>query len=205
MPLDVKCPGCNAAFKVKDEHAGKKMKCPKCAKIVAIPAKPAADDVIEEVEVVEEASGAGTDPGEASPAALFDFDDQISQPRPAKKQKDAAKAPERPKGRTWGKYIACPNCNGREAKRIKWTWWGSVYGPKLFTHVRCVDCGYCFNGKTGDNNIIPAVLFVVIPLALIILLLAFIVVVLIRTDNWPPWKKFLSEPEAAVVQPWKRV
>ena len=209
MPLDVKCPGCSAAFKVKDEHAGKKMKCPKCAKIVPIPAKKD-EDVIEDVEVLDEASGASVAsggsnaPGEELPAAMFDFEDQISQPR-SKKSTAAAKAPDRPKGPTWGKYIACPSCGGREAKRIKWTWWGSFYGPKLFTHVRCVDCGYAFNGKTGDSNIIPMVLFVAIPLVLIIILSIFIVVVLIRTENWPPWKKFLSKPEAALVRSWKAV
>ena len=33
----------------------------------------------------------------------------------------------------------------------------------------------------------------------------FLVVVLVRTDNWPPWKKFLSKPEAALTQPWNPV
>src|ERR1700733_11953278 len=106
MPLDVKRPGCKAAFKVKDEHAGKKMKCPKCAKIIAIPAKQE-EEVIEEVEGVDdEARGAGHGTGEATSAALFDFEDQLSQPR-AKKSKAADKEPARPKGPTWGKYIAC--------------------------------------------------------------------------------------------------
>jgi predicted Zn finger-like uncharacterized protein len=197
MPLDVKCPGCSAAFKVKDEHAGKKMKCPKCAKIVSIPQKE--EEVIEDVEVVDDEPAA-----EETPTAMFDFEEQISQPR-ARKEKAAPKTPDRPKGPTWGKYIACPNCGGREAKRVKWTWWGSFYGPKMFTHVRCVDCGYAFNGKTGDSNVIPAVLFVIIPLVLIIILSIFLVVVLIRTENWPPWKKFLSKPEAAVTKPWNAV
>jgi hypothetical protein len=94
--------------------------------------------------------------------------------------------------------MPCPNCGGREAKRVKWTWWGSFWGPKLFTHVRCVDCGFCFNGKTGDSNIIPAILFVVVPLVLIILLSIFIVITLIRTDNWPPWKRFLAEARPAI-------
>jgi predicted Zn finger-like uncharacterized protein len=192
MPLDVKCAGCKAAFKVKDEHAGKKMKCPKCGKIITIPKKD--DEVIEDVEVVEEEPAS-----EESPGNLFDFEDQLGQPR-GKKEKAAQKPPEQPKGPTWGKYIACPSCGGREAKRVKWTWWGSFYGPKLFTHVRCVDCGFAFNGKTGDSNIVPMVLFVVIPLVLLIIVLTFIVVLLIRTDNWPPWKKFLSKPEAAAFE-----
>jgi predicted Zn finger-like uncharacterized protein len=197
MPLDVKCPGCSAAFKVKDEHAGKKMKCPKCAKIVPIPAKD--EDVIEEVEVVDDDASK-----EEAPAALFDFDEQFGQPA-GKKKKGPASTPDRPKGPTWGKYMPCPNCQGREAKRVKWTWWGSFWGPKLFTHVRCQDCGVCFNGKTGDTNVIPMVLFVVIPLVLIVILSVFIIVVLKRTDNWPPWKKLLAKPEAALVRPWNHV
>src|SRR5262249_458952 len=38
------------------------------------------------------------------------------------------------------------------------------YGPAMFTHVRCRDCGYCYNGKTGGSNLIPAVIFVAVPL-----------------------------------------
>jgi hypothetical protein len=177
MPIEVKCPGCNVGFRVKDEHAGKKMKCPRCAKIVSIPEKAADDEVIEEVDVVEEEA-------EEAPAQLFDFDESAD-PGPQKKR--AVQEPARPRGKTWGKYMPCPHCNGREAKKIKWTWWGSFYGPRMFTHVRCIDCGYCFNGKTGDSNLIPAIIFVIVPLVLIIILLGFIYVTLQRTGHWPPW------------------
>lgn len=37
MPITVRCPACPAAFKVRDEIAGKKVKCPKCGQVVAVP------------------------------------------------------------------------------------------------------------------------------------------------------------------------
>jgi predicted Zn finger-like uncharacterized protein len=38
MPISVHCPSCSAAFKVKDEYAGKRAKCPKCSEPLTIPA-----------------------------------------------------------------------------------------------------------------------------------------------------------------------
>jgi predicted Zn finger-like uncharacterized protein len=177
MPLEFKCPACQAALRVKDEHAGKKMKCPKCAKVIAIPEKQA-EEVFEDVEVVdEEAAESAGDP--------FDFDSDAPAP---KKGAVKSKEPDRPKGKTWGKYMPCPNCGGREAKRLKWTWWGSYYGPRIFNHVRCVDCGFAFNGKTGDSNMIPMILCVAIPLVFCAIALFFLYVALVRTGYWPPWK-----------------
>jgi hypothetical protein len=57
---------------------------------------------------------------------------------------------------------------------VAFTWWGSVYGPAMFCHVRCRDCGYAYNGRTGRSNLIPAVIFVTIPAVLILLILGFI-------------------------------
>src|SRR5438045_893919 len=37
--LTFPCPHCNKPLKVKDEHAGKMVKCPACAKVLAVPAK----------------------------------------------------------------------------------------------------------------------------------------------------------------------
>lgn len=183
MPLEFNCPMCKAALRVKDEHAGKKMKCPKCAKVVSIPA--AEEEVIEEVDVVEDEAAAPA--GAGSPFA-FEGDEAP----PAKQGAPQRLAPERPRGKTWGKYMPCPNCRGREARRVMWTWWGSFYGPKLFTHVRCIDCGTSFNGKSGDTNVIPAVLIPSTCLVLIVGLCIFIYVTLVRTGNWPPWVRFVA-------------
>lgn len=40
MPISVKCPGCQAALRVPDGLAGKKVKCPKCQGIIAVTAAP---------------------------------------------------------------------------------------------------------------------------------------------------------------------
>jgi predicted Zn finger-like uncharacterized protein len=37
MPISVSCPSCSAGFKVKDEYAGKRAKCPKCGNPLTIP------------------------------------------------------------------------------------------------------------------------------------------------------------------------
>jgi len=37
MPIAVSCPSCSAVFKVKDEYAGKRAKCPKCGEPLTIP------------------------------------------------------------------------------------------------------------------------------------------------------------------------
>ncbi len=38
MPISVTCPNCQAAYRVADEMAGKKLKCQKCAGVIAVPA-----------------------------------------------------------------------------------------------------------------------------------------------------------------------
>jgi transposase-like protein len=72
------------------------------------------------------------------------------------------------------KYKPCPQCGATGARRVKATWWGSFYGPALFTHVRCPECDYAYNGRTGGSNLIPAIVFVTVPLVGIIILLGVI-------------------------------
>lgn len=46
MPISARCPKCSAAFRVKDEYAGKRTKCPKCGGPMSIPAaNPLADTI----------------------------------------------------------------------------------------------------------------------------------------------------------------
>jgi hypothetical protein len=80
---------------------------------------------------------------------------------------------ERPRKKA-SKYKPCPECGATGAKRVKATWWGSFYGPALFTHVRCPECDYAYNGRTGGSNLIPAIVFVTVPLVGIIALLGLI-------------------------------
>ena len=48
--------------------------------------------------------------------------------------------------------VVCPTCRGPQFKPVKFTWWGGVLGPKLFNHVKCLNCGTGFNSKTGKSN-----------------------------------------------------
>src|SRR5205823_13616363 len=65
-------------------------------------------------------------------------------------------------------YVACTRCGACGAERVVFTFWGSFYGPALFTHVQCPKCYYKYNGKTGRSNLIPAIIFVLVPLLLIL-------------------------------------
>jgi predicted nucleic-acid-binding Zn-ribbon protein len=49
-------------------------------------------------------------------------------------------------------YAPCPNCGQTNAQKVNFTWWGGVLGPKMFTHVKCQNCGTEYNGKTGKSN-----------------------------------------------------
>jgi transposase-like protein len=49
-------------------------------------------------------------------------------------------------------YAPCPNCGQSNAKKVGFTWWGGALGPRMFTHVKCQNCGAEYNGKTGKSN-----------------------------------------------------
>lgn len=71
-------------------------------------------------------------------------------------------------------WAACPKCGATAAKRVKWTFWGSFYGPRIFNHVRCQECRATYNGKTGRSNIVPAIGCVLLPLFGIVLILGLL-------------------------------
>jgi hypothetical protein len=53
MPISVSCPDCDKSLKVKDELAGKKIRCPDCSGVVPIPAKKSKsddDDFLDDME-----------------------------------------------------------------------------------------------------------------------------------------------------------
>jgi predicted nucleic-acid-binding Zn-ribbon protein len=50
------------------------------------------------------------------------------------------------------RYQPCPKCASEKAEAIGFTWWGGIVGPKMFTHVKCTQCGTTYNGKTGKSN-----------------------------------------------------
>jgi predicted RNA-binding Zn-ribbon protein involved in translation (DUF1610 family) len=162
--------------------AGKKIKCPRCGHIVTVPADEPV--VVEEVTPDEEhittepptrqarpsavATRACPECGERIPAtarkcrhckADLDDEDEDEDDRPVRRRSS---------------YKPCPRCGESGATRVTWTPWGSFYGPALFTHVRCPGCGYAYNGRTGRSNLIPAIIFVLVPLMGILLILGFL-------------------------------
>ena len=175
MATTLNCPGCQTPLRVREDMAGKKIKCPRCGQVVTVPADEPV--VLEEVTEATGAEKITADPpaskgprskaatrpcpecGERIPvtartcryckADLDDDDEEDEDDRPIRR---------RPA------YKPCPRCGETGATRVTWTPWGSFYGPALFTHVRCPGCGYAYNGRTGRSNLIPAIIFVLVPL-----------------------------------------
>jgi hypothetical protein len=174
MPIQLRCPECNKPLKVREELAGKKVKCPGCGKPVPVPAaEPEEPEPV--VEEVEEAPP--PKPAKAAKAALTTK--PKAKPEPVEEDEpDEDEGDERGKvakvakgGQQW---VPCPNCGATGARRVKYTFWGSFYGPRLFSHVRCQQCRTTYNGKTGGSNLIPAIACVTVPAILIIIILGLI-------------------------------
>jgi predicted Zn finger-like uncharacterized protein len=170
MPLTITCPGCKSTLRVRDELAGKKLRCPRCSGIVAVPNGQAAARPLTPREVADpQVRQVRPAPRAARPQVQPVTDIEQGQParRPARHEHDEEPEGRRPKRR--GKdYEPCPRCGSGGAVRVVWTPWGSFYGPALLTHVRCPQCGYAYNGRTGRSNVLAATLFVLVPLLLII-------------------------------------
>jgi len=49
-------------------------------------------------------------------------------------------------------YASCPKCGQSNAKKVGFTWWGGALGPRMFSHVKCQNCGTEYNGRTGKSN-----------------------------------------------------
>jgi DNA-directed RNA polymerase subunit RPC12/RpoP len=217
MPVSVHCTGCKSTLKVRDDLAGKKVKCPKCATVLIVPA---AEEEVEEfapVEIDERISDSPRKEGKASSRRHDPDEDEEEEDRPRKgrrdededeeeddrprkggrssgirtsrdRHRDEDEEDDRPrKGRRGrddyeeeddrprkGKYKSCPRCGARGPKKVTWTPWGSFYGPALLSHVRCQECGYAYNGRTGGSNLIPAILCVAVPLFGIIGIISFV-------------------------------
>ncbi len=179
MPITVTCPGCNSPLRVREDYAGKKLKCPRCSGIVDVPngeTAPESAEVLPVVEEVEPAPRPVVRPAEAATA----IGEGLPAPRPARDRRhEDAEEPESRRPRRRGiDYSPCPRCRSGGATRVTWTPWGSFYGPALLTHVRCPKCGYTYNGRTGRSNAVAAVFFVLIPLMLILAIIFGLLVAL---------------------------
>jgi predicted RNA-binding Zn-ribbon protein involved in translation (DUF1610 family) len=161
MSAKMNCPGCRTPLRLRDDMAGSTIKCPRCARSIAIPAEGVH---IEEERTVPAPLAA------VSPAARSSEPDASTRSCPECGERLAVTA-KRCSSCNTPLYKPCPRCGEEGAKRVKWTPWGSFYGPALFAHVRCPVCGYAYNGKSGRSNFIPAIIFVTVPLLLILVIL----------------------------------
>src|SRR5689334_8924367 len=75
MPISLKCHGCKSTLKVRDELAGKKVKCPRCQTVLAVP------DEEEEEEAPVAAKTARARPRTGKTGRF-----QASEPPPRRKQ-----------------------------------------------------------------------------------------------------------------------
>lgn len=77
-------------------------------------------------------------------------------------------------------FAPCPRCGCNYAERVKFSWWGGVLGPKLFTHVKCCNCAAAYNGKHGTWNTTNIVIYSVIAtiLSAVVVVLALVAGVL---------------------------
>ena len=71
-----------------------------------------------------------------------------------------------------GEFAPCPNCDSGRATKVGFTWWGGILGPRLFSHVKCNDCGTTFNGKTGKSNNGAIAIYVIVSAVIVIAILA---------------------------------
>ncbi len=156
MPILLRCPGCQKPLKVKEELAGKKVKCPSCGIPVRVPAPSV--EFKTEPRVVEEEIAAPVPPRA-----------KAEQVRSSKVERETK---EEPIAKGSSQWVPCPKCGASDPKRVKFTFWGSFYGPKLFSHVRCQECRTTYNGKTGGSNLIPAIGCILVPAFLILLIIA---------------------------------
>ena len=175
--MQVKCDQCSGTIRVRDEYAGRKMKCPRCANVISIPTAGAVKSKGSSTATVADKKTkscpkCGKTVLASAERCRFCRADLTA----AEKDSEAAERPGKKKKHS--KYKPCPQCKAVGAKPVKWTAWGSFYGPALLTHVRCPFCGFAYNGKTGRSNLIPAIFFVAIPLAGLLVLIYFIVHIL---------------------------
>jgi hypothetical protein len=160
--------------------AGKTIKCPRCAEVVPVPAsnavtarrRPAADEGFTEVQPRSGSKKAVPStrrcPSCGKSVALAartcrHCDAPLE-------EEDEREAPRKKRS----KFKPCPYCGARGARPVLWTLWGSFYGPRLFNHVRCPDCGHAYNGRTGNSNLVPIIAFVTVPTVLIVAVLCVI-------------------------------
>jgi DNA-directed RNA polymerase subunit RPC12/RpoP len=163
MKLEVICPACKKEFRFTDRSGLETVPCPHCG-----------DQVPKDLGSIVADEAAQPTQVKSSPAAADQTRrcPECGKPIPIKARKckhcRAWIETDEEREEIDSEYVPCPRCGARGAERVVFTFWGSFYGPALFTHVQCPKCHYKYNGKTGKSNLIPAIIFVLVPLLLIL-------------------------------------
>ncbi len=191
--IQLKCPHCSKDIRAADEHAGKRIRCPGCKEVLPLPAaatavqssapRPAPAAIQKAPPPTPKRRTAEEDEDVPVLEAIEDDEDDDRPRRKRKRVEEVYEEPEdddeeyerrrrRRRNRSRrGAYADCPECNNRgNATRVGFTWWGGLVGPALFTHVRCNDCGTCYNGKSGKSNNTAIAIYVGVGLLLGVIL-----------------------------------
>jgi predicted Zn finger-like uncharacterized protein len=190
MPVTLTCPECSSTLRVRDDLAGKKVKCPRCGHHLLVPVR--AEEVTEVLnapdEAITEVQPSGPAPRKAPRRPRDEEEDEDdrrvrSKPKPkakpkARRRRDEDEDEDEEDRRV--KYKPCPSCGARGPRRVTWTAWGSFYGPAMLSHVKCQDCGHEYNGRTGRSNILGIIVFVAVPLLGILAVLGVIAYIFYR-------------------------
>jgi hypothetical protein len=159
--IKVKCPHCPKVMNIGDEYAGKKIRCPACKEVIAVPAvaaavqpapAPKAPAPVQKAIQPPKRPPVKQDDEELAEVMSEDDTDEDYNRKPRKRSKR--------RSLVRGAYADCPNCGaGGDAKRVGFTWWGGALGPWILCHVRCKECGTCYNGRTGKDNTVGIIIY----------------------------------------------
>jgi hypothetical protein len=126
-------------------------------------------EVVEEVEEVEEDVEVVVEEAPRKKRRPAD-DEEEDRPRAGKKhavaededepEEDEGDRPRRKKKGRRGEWADCPECGcPGHAEKVKYTWWGGILAPALFSIVECNKCGSRYNGKSGKNYTVGMILY----------------------------------------------
>jgi hypothetical protein len=173
------CPGCKSKLRIRDEYAGKAMKCPRCSASVSVPAEDNADpdEIVEDVAPLAETAAEEVAPIQRKKSEKERLPPTPAKPAPMIKCSECGRrsvatarhcrfcqAPLEHPEELEDAYLPCPRCGAEGPTKVNWTWWGSYLGPRLFHQVSCPQCAHSYNGLSGGSNIGAMIVFITIPL-----------------------------------------
>jgi hypothetical protein len=59
-------------------------------------------------------------------------------------------------------FAPCPKCGSTNAKKVGFTFWGGIIGPRMLSHVKCQQCWTAYNGKTGKSNTVGILIYIAV-------------------------------------------